>query len=86
MIIIITVISSVNVSHLLLIMTKLLSFIIALCTDGGIELYNGIGNMNGIVRYCINGTWNHLCGDENSTIDNNLASVICSELGHSPYG
>ena len=59
---------------------------IALCTNGFIELYNGVGTMIGLVRYCVNSTWSPLCGDENSTIDNNLASVICSELGYSPYG
>ena len=61
-------------------------FYIALCTDGVVELYNGVGTMDGYIRYCVNGTWYHLCGDKSSTIDNNLASVICSELGHSPYG
>ena len=42
--------------------------------------------MYGLVRYCVNGTWSHLCGDTHSKVDNNLASVICSELGYSPYG
>ena len=77
--------SSVNVSYPLLNVNVFMSFI-ASCTDGVVELYNGVGTIYGLVRYCVNGTWSHLCGDINSKVDNNLASVICSELGYSPYG
>ena len=61
-------------------------FIPALCTDGEISLYSGVSSRHGNVRVCINGTWSKICGYGNSVVDDNLASVICSELGYSPYG
>ena len=48
------------------------------------SLYSGVSSRHGNVRVCINGTWSKICGYRNS--DANLASVICSELGYSPYG
>ena len=50
------------------------------------SLYSGVSNRHGNVRVCINGTWSKICGYGNSVVDDNLASVICSELGYSPYG
>ena len=37
----------------------------------------------GMVRVCTNGTWSKICG---GLVDNNLANVICSQLGFSTYG
>ena len=56
------------------------------CTDGEMSLYSGVSSHHGNVRVCINGTWSKICGYGNSVVDDNLASVICSELGYSPYG
>ena len=50
------------------------------------SLYYFGSNRLGKVRVCINGTWSKICGYGNSVVDDNLASVICSELGYSPYG
>ena len=58
----------------------------ASCTDGEISLYSGVSGRHGNVRLCINGTWSKICAYGNSVVDDNLASVICSELGYSPYG
>ena len=50
------------------------------------SLYFGVSSRHGNVRVCIDGTWSKVCGYGNSVVDDNLASVICSELGYSPYG
>ena len=57
-----------------------------MCTHGKIELYSGYSSRHGNVRICDNGTWYKVCGYGNSMVDDNLASVICSDLGYSPYG
>ena len=59
---------------------------VAPCTDGEMSLYSGVSSRHGNVRVCINGAWSKICGYGNSVVDDNLASVICSELGYSPYG
>ena len=56
------------------------------CTDGEMSLFSGLSSRYGNVRVCINGIWSKICGYGNSVVDDNLASVICSELGYSPYG
>ena len=58
----------------------------ASCTNGQVELYSGYSNRHGNIRICVNGTWYKVCGYGNSVLDDNLASVVCSDLGYSPYG
>ena len=47
---------------------------------------DGSDQRRGNVQVCINSTWWAICGQGNSRADNNLASVVCSELGYSQYG
>ena len=56
--------------------------IIVPCNNGDIRL--GDENiLKGRVEVCINGTWGTIC-DHYWT--DNEASVVCSQLGYSPYG
>ena len=53
------------------------------CTTGDIRLYGGT-YYYGAVQVCIGGVWGSICRD--SFWDNNDASVVCKQLGFSPYG
>ena len=52
------------------------------CTTGDIILVGG--HYYGRIEICIGGVWDTICRD--SFWDNNDASVICRQLGFSPYG
>ena len=42
------------------------------------------GSYSGLVQVCIGGVWGSIC--RNRYWDNNDASVLCKQLGFSPYG
>ena len=54
----------------------------AVCEHGTVRLQGGTSS-TGRVEVCVNGTWGTLCSD---FWDNNDATVVCNQLGYSPYG
>ena len=56
---------------------------IGICTDGKIRLSDSTNKLIGRVEVCVNGTWSTVCGKK---WDDRDATVICKQLGHSPYG
>ena len=83
--------SNVNVSKIIISTHKSI-LTSASCTEGQVELYSGTNvytgtsDRHGNLLVCFNGTWGKVCGQGNSVVDNNLASVICTDMGYSPYG
>lgn len=52
-----------------------------LSDPGSLRLVNGYSELEGRVEVCLNGFWASLC-----TFDQEIASRICIDLGHSKYG
>ena len=54
------------------------------CSNGDVQLVGDSRYDNfGRVEVCINGSWGKVCSD---MWENNDASVVCRQLGFSPYG
>ena len=56
---------------------------IAPCSHGEVQLVAANRRRAGSVHVCVNGTWGGVCGGESN---HNFATVICRQLGFSPYG
>ena len=58
---------------------------IAKCVNGTVRLVSESSSYfrnYGVVEVCVNEVWSSLCSGR----DDNLASVICNQLGYSRYG
>ena len=53
------------------------------CSDGEVRLIGPNSAFAGRVELCIGSTWTTLCDD---FWDGQDASVLCRQLGYSPYG
>ena len=56
---------------------------LAFCENGTIRIQDGDGSTYGRVEVCVGGLWGTICSD---FWDYEDASVVCRQLGHSPYG
>uniref|UniRef100_A0A1X7ULL6 Deleted in malignant brain tumors 1 protein n=1 Tax=Amphimedon queenslandica TaxID=400682 RepID=A0A1X7ULL6_AMPQE len=53
------------------------------CEEGEIRLKDGASAASGRIELCHEGTWGTICSD---FWDNTDASVLCKQMGYSPYG
>ena len=53
------------------------------CLNGSVRLAGSDFSRHGRVEVCLGGDWGTVC---NETVDSAAASVICRQLGFSPYG
>ena len=53
------------------------------CISGKIRLAGSSIALHGRVEVCVNGTWGTICDD---FWDSRDATVVCRQLGYSPYG
>ena len=56
---------------------------IAPCNESDVRLRDGPSKASGRIELCHNGTWGTICSDFWDNID---ASILCKQLGYSPYG
>ena len=56
---------------------------IAPCNESDVRLMDGPSKASGRIELCHNGTWGTICSDFWDNID---ASILCKQLGYSPYG
>ena len=54
-----------------------------ICQNGTIRLSGSGYTTMGRVELCMNGQWRTICRD---SFDDYDASVVCKQLGYSPYG
>lgn len=57
--------------------------VIDICQNGTIRLSGSGYATMGRVELCMNGEWGTVCRD---SFDDYDASVVCKQLGYSPYG
>ena len=53
-----------------------------LCTNGKVRIV-GSSSQIGRVEVCVNQTWGTVC---DTTWNDKAASIVCKQLGFSPYG
>ena len=69
--------------HNVLHFTWYLYICVDFCSNGEVRLIGPSSAFAGRVEICIGSMWTTLCGD---FWDSQDASVLCSQLGYSPYG
>ena len=58
-------------------------YFVVKCKHGDIRLAGTSYSTIGRVEVCLNGTWGTICSN---SFDDKDASVVCKQLGYSPYG
>ena len=64
-------------------MHTVIFFLTGPCESGRVRLANGYPASRGVLEICVNGKFATVCADQ---WDNTDASIVCKELGYSPYG
>ena len=62
---------------------SLFVYFVVKCKHGDIRLAGTSYSTIGRVEVCHNGTWGTICSN---SFDDKDASVVCRQLGYSPYG
>ena len=58
---------------------------LGVCSDGDLRLRGTLRPAAGRVEICSGGQWGTICGDSDSW-DNNVAQVVCRQLGYPTNG
>ena len=64
-------------------MLSLLPLMTVPCDDGSVRVRGSLSQRIGRVEVCVNSEWGTICDD---SWDSDDASVVCRQLGYSPYG